>query len=478
MRTKGTVTKGLLAALILTLIPITAFSAQKITPGSTCKVYKQKITHQNKVYTCIKSGKKLVWNKGVVVKGPTPTPTPTVTPSPTAGVVVPNDLKDFGSVVNCKLKDLSSPTRTISTGFPITSDLLGKSEVKVLGLYVDFTNMKGHIEPKIDSDPIISKFNEFYDAVSYGNLKINWTIPNHYYHLTQPVDFYRFSLKSMNEKQGDWANIFKFPQDVIDAADSEINFSQFDALVIFTPPQATDAEIGDVSPGDLKGEIGYKSQDGPVRNIRTYVGSWRSPSWADSRLGQEYLWRGIVHEFGHILGLPDYYMLDFVNRFDSYVGQYDIMGVPQFGQAPELFAWSRWLLGWLPDKQVICNQLKSSVIALSPIETKNGETKFVVIPISDHEAIGIESRRAVGFDSKIGKSSEGVLIYKIDTSKPTQKGPIQIQSIRPNPQGSWADSSNLFRDAPLKVGETLQIGSVKITLLRSTPDSDVLTISQ
>ena len=137
-----------------------------------------------------------------------------------------------------------------------------------------------------------------------------------------------------------------------------------------------------------------------------------------------------------------------------------------------------WLLGWLPDKQVICNQLKSSVIALSPIETKNGETKFVVIPISDHEAIGIESRRAMGFDSKIGKSSEGVLIYKIDTSKPTQKGPIQIQSIRPNPQGSWADSSNLFRDAPLKVGETLQIGSVKITLLRSTPDSDVLIINQ
>jgi hypothetical protein len=80
MRFKVRFTKGLLVALILTLIPITAFSAQKITPGSTCKVYKQKITYQNKVYTCIKSGKKLVWNKGVTVKKPTPTPTPTPTP--------------------------------------------------------------------------------------------------------------------------------------------------------------------------------------------------------------------------------------------------------------------------------------------------------------------------------------------------------------------------------------------------------------
>ena len=71
--------KGFLIALIFTLIPITAFSAQKITPGTACKIYNQNVTYQNKVYTCIKSGKKLVWNKGVAVKKPTPTATPTPT---------------------------------------------------------------------------------------------------------------------------------------------------------------------------------------------------------------------------------------------------------------------------------------------------------------------------------------------------------------------------------------------------------------
>ena len=74
-------TKGLLVALILTLVPITAFSAEKITPGSTCKVYKQRVTNQNKVYTCIKSGKKLVWNKSLAVVKPTTSPTQTPTPS-------------------------------------------------------------------------------------------------------------------------------------------------------------------------------------------------------------------------------------------------------------------------------------------------------------------------------------------------------------------------------------------------------------
>jgi hypothetical protein len=83
MRIKGSLAKGLLITLALTLIPVSAISAQKITPGSTCKVLNQKVVYQNKSYTCIKSGKKLIWNKGVAVKKPTPTPTPSRAPEKT-----------------------------------------------------------------------------------------------------------------------------------------------------------------------------------------------------------------------------------------------------------------------------------------------------------------------------------------------------------------------------------------------------------
>jgi predicted Zn-dependent protease len=84
MRIKKAVTKGLLIAFALTLIPVTAVSAQKITPGSTCKVLNKKVVYQNKTYTCTKSGNKLVWNKGVTAKKPTPTPTLTPTKPPTS----------------------------------------------------------------------------------------------------------------------------------------------------------------------------------------------------------------------------------------------------------------------------------------------------------------------------------------------------------------------------------------------------------
>ncbi|CAN1497687.1 hypothetical protein MCERE8_00408 [Candidatus Nanopelagicaceae bacterium] len=76
MQTRGPFAKGLLIALAIVLIPVTAVSAQKITPGSSCKVFKQKVVYQNKAYTCIKSGTKLVWNKGEIVVVSTPTPSP------------------------------------------------------------------------------------------------------------------------------------------------------------------------------------------------------------------------------------------------------------------------------------------------------------------------------------------------------------------------------------------------------------------
>ena len=74
---------GVVFALALTLIPNVAFSAQKVSPGGACKVFNQKVVYQNKTYTCIKKGKKVVWNKGIVIKKMRPTPTPTPTPSST-----------------------------------------------------------------------------------------------------------------------------------------------------------------------------------------------------------------------------------------------------------------------------------------------------------------------------------------------------------------------------------------------------------
>jgi hypothetical protein len=75
----------LLALLItaLTLAFIQPIALAAVKPGTACKVLGKTSTSSGVKYTCIKSGKKLVWNKGVAVKKPTPTPSPTPSPTPT-----------------------------------------------------------------------------------------------------------------------------------------------------------------------------------------------------------------------------------------------------------------------------------------------------------------------------------------------------------------------------------------------------------
>ena len=69
-------------------IALVASVAQAATPpkvGSSCTKAGQTVTASGKKYTCIKSGKKLLWNKGVAIAVPTAKPTATPTATSTEG---------------------------------------------------------------------------------------------------------------------------------------------------------------------------------------------------------------------------------------------------------------------------------------------------------------------------------------------------------------------------------------------------------
>jgi hypothetical protein len=83
------------------LIALPSFSAQSATPpksGAICSNVGKTQNYKGLQFTCIKSGKKLVWNKGVKIKtvaisptpipsaSPTPVPTTSVTPSPSPSI--------------------------------------------------------------------------------------------------------------------------------------------------------------------------------------------------------------------------------------------------------------------------------------------------------------------------------------------------------------------------------------------------------
>ena len=123
MRIKGSLARGVLLALGIALIPITAGAAENVTPSGACKVWKQKVVYEDKTYTCMKSGKKLIWNKGVEVVKPitnstttsattstqaattttkvTDTPTQTAAPALETETVGPTCSRNKNALKNC-----------------------------------------------------------------------------------------------------------------------------------------------------------------------------------------------------------------------------------------------------------------------------------------------------------------------------------------------------------------------------------------
>ncbi len=73
--------------IAITLLMTLAAPVQAATPkaGAKCTKVGATATANGKKFTCVKSGSKLVWNKGAAIKKPTrvATPTPTPSPSPT-----------------------------------------------------------------------------------------------------------------------------------------------------------------------------------------------------------------------------------------------------------------------------------------------------------------------------------------------------------------------------------------------------------
>lgn len=130
-----------------------------------------------------------------------------------------------------------------------------------------------------------------------------------------------------------------------------------------------------------------------------------------------------VHEFSHVLGLPDYYCTTY-ECDSSTLGYWDVMDVGpylNFGRTPPTYsAYNRFFLGWL-----VPQQLNESFVhaELYPVERSN---KAYLLAGSTHnlqpenpnpsEFFILESRKKEGWDAFL--PGEGMLIWHIKYNQP------------------------------------------------------------
>ena len=479
-------------ALVL-LIPASALAAPKA--GASCSKAGSTSTYSGKKYTCIKSGKKLVWNKGVLIPKaiPTVSPTPTPTASPSidsSAISVPartsirdaaftflpatesketpktelSKDSDFSDLAQCKLVEgVADRQGGIATGFGMAKERVVLTDnPKIQIMPVDFPNVQASNTPANDFADIQKFMDDFYGKASSKPFKFNWQYPGKYIRMAKNIEDYDVG-GNFFQKTWDPKKYAKYLTQVFKTTDPFIDFTGVDAVIMITPPNTLPSQMGTfmvwgLTPGQeyiAQGED-FLTNEGRIWNIL-------------GRGGQVIDGWSYVHEFGHSLGLTDIRnVADVANQSSDGMGIFDVMAS---SVAPELLAWHRFLLGIIYDNQVHCvNQTQSSTHWIRPVAMQTKGLKSVVVPLSCTTGIAIESRRRMGIDNRLGKESEGVMVHTIDT-----KIDWPYSAFRIVPPTRSKDRTN-EADSPLKIGEFVITNGIKVTVVETGSFGDVVRV--
>jgi M6 family metalloprotease-like protein len=319
---------------------------------------------------------------------------------------------------------------------------------------VDFPDAPATITPA-EALARISPAQDVFKEMSYGKLS---------YNLKPQLKWYRMSKNSTEYVAGGWT-FFKHRDYISEAAklaDSEVDFSSTDNLIILANP-------------DAKG-MGYS---GPafaaVRNSGITLDGKYISNGATSAYDLNN-WKSIWlnHEISHSMGLVDLYAFtssNSANRYDGlrFTGEFSYMGLSSYeSNSPSLLAFERWNLGWIEDSQIECTKSSKLTKLISPVQVSGG-TKAIIIPISKTKAVVVESRRALGIDKALSKS--GALVYVVDSSIQSGLGPIKVfpSDLVNDPR---------YLNAPRTTGESVTVEGVTIKVVQSDATGDTVEITK
>ena len=198
-----------------------------------------------------------------------------------------------------------------------------------------------------------------------------------------------------------------------------INYDDYDIAYVVAAKAPEVPKVLYNSP-TLSAGIDVPTNNGTVRHAVTF--------------GRDSYERGshvLLHETGHLFGLPDLYLFPradqvFLSPNDwlNPVGAWDIMCDLDLGQ--HFLGWHKYKLGWLDESQLF--YLKSSEVSLllNPFESAEG-VKVLLLPSESESTLYV-----VEIAQPLGKNQEyrdkGILVYTVDAAVETGKRPVSVVS--------------------------------------------------
>lgn len=222
----------------------------------------------------------------------------------------------------------------------------------------------------------------------------------------------------------------------------------FESINVFVPTAISMGYYGSAFAGlpiDLGGTTTLNSQliGGTIGTINSPVPSWKV----------------FAHEYGHLLGMYDYYLQGTGNSGRS-PGPFDLMGNTS-GTSNSFLGFQRWVQGWLEDADVDCDVEPNSSIShnLSPLNNFNGN-RLYVHPLDGSTALVVEFRTNSEFD-RLGENS-GLLVYLVDMKVRSSKGPISIQASEQDKVLNPSSDVQRYSTAPLSTGQFVTVKDLVI----------------
>lgn len=234
----------------------------------------------------------------------------------------------------------------------------------------------------------------YYYKVSYGKLWIEWEI-------LPPTGDSGYSLPHEMKYYGNPDNFvlgfFKLLRDAVEVADYTVDFSNFDEIIIFHAGSGWQSDIKGNSPYDLVVAQGsgmhelfgsYLIADGDTIDAGMLM---PETSFQDSF--PSYLQGTLCHEFGHSLGLWDFYD---VSGETMGVGGWALMGTGNWNSAgllpPRLSAYNRIDLDF--DSPQIIDKASTSLPLKWSGSMDSSTPRIYKIPINEDEYFLIENKFA------------------------------------------------------------------------------------
>lgn len=406
-------------ALIGSLIIGPSFAATKA--GTACKSLGSKRTVSDKKFTCIKSGKKLIWDKGAIVNKSTPTP---ILSFPVSG----NDV--LLPISDCRLADSSGDNNHL--GFPITPIIKDLSQIRVFAIPFEFSDSDNYRFSKAQNETMFTSVSKYYLQESYGKTNLEFTFPPtksgsaEIQAVTFGVDFKDSQFKDRFRFRD--VSISSVLKDLLSQTKLSWNLGSYDGVVLYSQDSRTFGKFGGIAwrVSENSRKMQQTLFDSPSGKIRSLVFANGIPSV-------------LTHELGHSLfGFIDLYDQ---NSGPSFAQGWGIMSGPDKGEW-NLRGWEKWLTGWISPDEIRCTKTDSTHF-LKFVTMQSNSPKLLIYPLDNQRTVVVEAiNRNVfsitdrGFLFSCGKGADcnpsinsGLLAYTVDVSKMGQEGSIVVPEI-------------------------------------------------